>query len=131
LAELHAEIEKIRLRLRSGHVPSAFRDILKPLAEAVALARELGLDEEVARFESVREEAREVARTELAAVAALAEKAVSRMYERAGGAGAYSEAKDLFVDAIGLAERLGSGGEAKRLEARLAEVKAVFRDQLG
>ena len=68
---------------------------------------------------------------ELAALTARAEDAVERMYERSGGAGAYSEAKDSFADAIGLAKKLGLDAEARKLEARLAEVKAVFRSQLG
>jgi hypothetical protein len=68
---------------------------------------------------------------ELAAIVARAEDAAERMYERSGGAGAYAEAKDLFGDAIALARKLGRAEDAKRLEARLAEVKAVFRGQLG
>jgi hypothetical protein len=68
---------------------------------------------------------------ELAGLTAKAEDAVERMYERSGGAGAYAEAKDHFRDAIVLARKLGKEGEARALEARLAEVKAVFRSQLG
>lgn len=68
---------------------------------------------------------------ELEALVTRAEDAVERMYERSGGAGAYAEAKDYFGDAISLAKRLGLDAEARRLEARLAEVKAVFRSQLG
>ena len=68
---------------------------------------------------------------ELAAIVAKAEDAVERMYERSGGAGAYAEAKDYFGDAIGLAKRLGLDDDVRKLEARLAEVKAVFRSQLG
>jgi hypothetical protein len=68
---------------------------------------------------------------ELAAVVAKAEDAVERMYERSGGAGAYAEAKDYFRDAIALARKLEKESEARKLEARLAEVKAVFRSQLG
>jgi len=68
---------------------------------------------------------------ELAALVGKAEDAVERMYERSGGAGAYSEAKDYFRDAIVLARKLERESEARRLEARLAEVKAVFRNQLG
>ncbi len=68
--------------------------------------------------------------SELAALVVKAEDAASRMYERSGGAGAYAEAKDCFCDAIALARRLGLEEEARKLEARLAEVKAVFRSQL-
>jgi hypothetical protein len=68
---------------------------------------------------------------ELAGIAAKAEDAVERMYERSGGAGAYAEAKDYFRDAIVLARKLGREDEARALETRLAEVKAVFRTQLG
>ena len=68
---------------------------------------------------------------ELAAIVAQAEDAVERMYERSGEAGAYAEAKDFFGDALALARKLGRAEDVKKLEARLAEVKAVFRTQLG
>jgi hypothetical protein len=131
LAELHAEIEALRPRLREGHVPTAFREMLGPLAEAISLSEALDLGEEAARFEGIRAEARKIALAELGTVMARAEGATVRMYEPSGGAGAYSEAKDLFGDAIGLAKRLGLDADARKLEARLAEVKAVFRGQLG
>jgi hypothetical protein len=131
LAVLHAEIEGLRPRLREGHVPTAFRDMLGPLAEAIALCEALDLGEEAARFEAIRAEARKIALVALGMVAARAEGAVGRMYEPSGGAGAYAEAKDLFGDAIGLAKRLGLDADARKLEARLAEVKAVFRGQIG
>ena len=41
----------------------------------------------------------------------------------------YSDTKDCFWDAIGLAERLGLKEEAAALSARLAHIKAVFRSQ--
>ena len=60
---------------------------------------------------------------------ASAEDAIERMYEPLTATGAYSDAKDFLCDAIGLAGRLGLVEEVARLEARLAEVKAVFRGQ--
>jgi hypothetical protein len=133
LTELHAEIELLRPRMRGEggmHVPTAFREILKALAEAIALARGLDLGEEAERFEGVREEARRLALAALPIIVARAEAAVTRMYERFGATGAYSDAKDDFCDAIGLAKRLGLDDQAAKLDARLAEVKAVFRSQL-
>ena len=58
---------------------------------------------------------------------AQAEAAYARMYDALafGGAPAcYSDAKEFLYDAIGLAERLGEPGEAERLSARLAHIKA-------
>lgn len=63
---------------------------------------------------------------EIAHLAARAEAAVERMYGT-GGAGAYSEAKDLYCDAIALAKSLGDAARASELEARLADVKESFR----
>jgi hypothetical protein len=62
---------------------------------------------------------------------AQAEAAYARMYDAGfGGAPAcYSDAKEFLYDAIGLAGRLGEPGEAERLSARLAHIKAVFRSQ--
>ena len=41
----------------------------------------------------------------------------------------YSDAKECYYDAIGLARRLGLEEETKALEERLAHIKAVFRSQ--
>jgi len=41
----------------------------------------------------------------------------------------YSDAKDCFYDAIGLARRLGLNEEHDALSKRLAHIKAVFRSQ--
>jgi hypothetical protein len=63
---------------------------------------------------------------------AKAEAAYDAMYEahspNAAGV-CYSDAKEFFYDAIGLARRLGVAADLARLEARLAHVKAVFRSQ--
>lgn len=66
---------------------------------------------------------------ELGRLTGSAEDAVARMYEPRQAAAGYALAKDLFADAIGMAERLGLAEESARLRARLAEVKAVFRGQ--
>ncbi len=63
---------------------------------------------------------------------AMGEKAYDDMYEAHSSSGAnvcYSDAKECFWDAIGLAERLGLKEEAEALEKRLAHIKAVFRSQ--
>jgi hypothetical protein len=68
----------------------------------------------------------------LAAVArleALAEKAYDDMYETRYPAGLYADMKDCFAEAIGIAERAGLHAEAKRLAARLAHCRAVYRSQ--
>jgi hypothetical protein len=41
----------------------------------------------------------------------------------------YSDAKEALYGAIGIARRLSEEDSARRLEARLAEIKAVFRSQ--
>jgi hypothetical protein len=61
-----------------------------------------------------------------------AEEAYSRMYNAAStteAAARYSDAKEALYDAIGLAKKLKQHETARRLEARLAEIKAVFRSQ--
>jgi len=62
----------------------------------------------------------------------MGEKAYDDMYDAyaPGSAAAfYSDAKECFYDAIGLAGRLGLEEETKALEERLAHIKAVFRGQ--
>ena len=63
---------------------------------------------------------------------AMGEKAYDDMYEVHDVREAqtcYSDAKDCFYDAIGLARRLGLEEEAEALSKRLAHIKAVFRSQ--
>lgn len=63
---------------------------------------------------------------------AKAEQAYDAMYEardRSAAMVCYSNTKDYFRDAIGLARRIGAVGDAERLTQRLAHVKAVFRSQ--
>ena len=63
---------------------------------------------------------------------AAAEAAYAAMYDRPTGAGAtacYSDAKEALHDAIGLARQFGDADIEARLMARLAEIKAVFREQ--
>ena len=63
---------------------------------------------------------------------AFAEAAYDRMYDATQSRDAsthYSDAKEAFYDAIGLAQRLGRTEDVERLEARLAHIKAVFRSQ--
>ena len=63
---------------------------------------------------------------------AKAEAAYEAMYEagdlRAAGV-CFSEAKELFRDAIEVASSVGATVKIARLEARLAHLKAVFRSQ--
>jgi hypothetical protein len=61
-----------------------------------------------------------------------AEAAYSRMYDATSPSVAtarYSDAKEALHSAIGIARRLADHESAQRLEARLAEIKAVFRSQ--
>jgi hypothetical protein len=61
-----------------------------------------------------------------------AEEAYSRMYDATSPSDAsarYSDAKEALYRAIGLARQLADQASASRLEARLAEIKAVFRSQ--
>jgi hypothetical protein len=62
----------------------------------------------------------------------LGEKAYDDMYEAHSSRGAtacYSDAKECYYDAIGLARRMGLEEETAALEKRLAHIKAVFRSQ--
>ena len=61
-----------------------------------------------------------------------AEEAYDRLYRAGPGANlaaCYSDAKEALYEAIGLARRLGLARDMKRLEARLAEIKTIFRRQ--
>lgn len=69
---------------------------------------------------------------QLARLKSLGEKAYDDMYEAHSLRDAsvcYSDAKDCFYDAIGLAKRMGLNEEAEALQERLAHIKAVFRSQ--
>ncbi len=61
-----------------------------------------------------------------------AEKSYDLMYDArtpTDAAAHYSDAKEALHDAIGIARRAGFEDTAKRLEQRLAHIKAVFRSQ--
>ena len=68
-------------------------------------------------------------RKEVAKYEALAETAYNDMYNARSPAARYSDLKDYFAIAIGLAERAGLHDEAKRLSARLDHCKNVYRSQ--
>jgi hypothetical protein len=75
---------------------------------------------------------REAQLRQLEHLRAMGEKAYDDMYEAHSSSGAtacYSDAKECFYDAIGLAERLGLTDEAEALRKRLEHIKAVFRSQ--
>jgi hypothetical protein len=61
------------------------------------------------------------------------EQAYDDMYEKARSPNAatayYSDAKESFYTAIGLARELGLKEQVEELEKRLAHIKAVFRSQ--
>jgi hypothetical protein len=62
----------------------------------------------------------------------LAEEAYARMYDATSPSEAtarYSDAKEAFYSAIERAQALGDIPRVERLQARLDEVKAVFRSQ--
>jgi hypothetical protein len=70
---------------------------------------------------------------ELGRLEALAESYEIKMYEahdQTTAAGHYSNMKDYFHEAIGLARRAGRSDHVERLEKRLSELKQIFRDQL-
>jgi pyruvate carboxylase len=71
----------------------------------------------------------EESRKEVAKYEALAETAYDEMYDSRAPAGCYSNLKDYFAIAIGLAERAGLHDDAKRLSARLDHCKKVYRSQ--
>jgi hypothetical protein len=72
----------------------------------------------------------ELNRDRLRQLKALGEKYYDQMYEsRRGATGCYSNAKDAFISAIGLANELGMKEEAEALSNRLDHIKAVFRSQ--
>jgi hypothetical protein len=78
------------------------------------------------------EKDREAQLKQLEHLKAMGEKAYDDMYEAHSPSGAtacYSDAKECFYDAIGLANRLGLKEEEEALSARLAHIKAVFRSQ--
>lgn len=75
---------------------------------------------------------REAQLKQLEHLKAMGEKAYDDMYEAHSSSGAtacYSDAKECYYDAIGLARRLGPKEEVEALEKRLAHIKAVFRGQ--
>jgi hypothetical protein len=62
----------------------------------------------------------------------LGEDAYDQLYEpqtHNNPAGHYSDAKDFFGEAIGLANTLGLNEQAQELSERLAHIKAVYRSQ--
>jgi uncharacterized protein (DUF488 family) len=66
-------------------------------------------------------------------LAKLAEESYSRVYDasdKTAAAGAYSDMKDYFIDAMRLAKELGLADRAAALEKRYFECVAVCRDQL-
>lgn len=58
-----------------------------------------------------------------------AEAAYSEMYDSVNPTASYARAKDMFHEAISWADIMDRPTDVKRLEARLAHVKAVFRRQ--
>src|SRR5262245_3164550 len=65
----------------------------------------------------------------LRALEKLGEQYYDAMYDTRYPAGEYANAKDAFRDAVALARELGETDIEKRLEARLAHIKAVYRSQ--
>ncbi len=75
---------------------------------------------------------RETQLKQLEHLKAMGEKAYDDMYEAHSSSAAtacYSDAKECYYDAIGLAGRLELKEEVEVLEKRLAHIKAVFRSQ--
>jgi hypothetical protein len=71
-------------------------------------------------------------REQLAFFERQAEEAYARMYDAVSTSDAtarYSDAKEALYSAIGIARALADEDVIRRLEARLAAIKAVFRSQ--
>ncbi len=71
-------------------------------------------------------------RERLAFLERQAEEAYDRMYDAHSPSAAtacYSDAKEALYSAIGVARRLADDDGVRRLEARLAAIKAIFRSQ--
>jgi hypothetical protein len=66
---------------------------------------------------------------QIAACEALAEKAYDAMYDSRYPAAEYSDLKEYFAEAIGLARSVGLTAEVERLSKRLEHCKAVYRGQ--
>ena len=81
------------------------------------------------RAQERRAQANAEALADIARLEGLAEKVYDEMYETRSTAGLYSEMKDCFTEAIGIAERAGLDTEAKRLTARFENCRAVYRSQ--
>ena len=81
------------------------------------------------RAQEKRAQANAEAVANIARLEAAAEKTYDEMYETRHPAGLYSEMKDCFAEAIGIAERAGLDADAKRLTARLEHCRAVYRSQ--
>ena len=78
------------------------------------------------------EQRRKQKEAELASCERYAEKAYDAMYDAHSPSDAtalYSDAKEGFYEALRVARELGLEDEVRRLEARLAHVKSVFRSQ--
>jgi uncharacterized protein YicC (UPF0701 family) len=110
------------------------------LIDAMFLAERTNLPEEAARLKARIDAMREqflsgYATPELGEIAELearGEKAYSDMYDTyssTAASGCYEDVTDYFARAIGLAERAGMRDEAQRLEARLAQMRGVYRSQ--
>lgn len=68
----------------------------------------------------------------LRALETMAEDAYDRMYDarsRTAAAACYSDAKEALFDAVAFARELGNEAAVKRLQARLAHIKGVYRSQ--
>jgi hypothetical protein len=110
------------------------------LIDAMFLAERTGLAEHAARLKVRIDELRQeflsgFASAELGEMAELearGEKAYSEMYDTyssTAASGCYEDVTDYFARAIGLAERAGMPEEAARLEARLGQMRGVYRSQ--
>jgi hypothetical protein len=69
------------------------------------------------------------ARAEVARLEALAERAYDEMYETRSPAGSFSDLKDHFAAAIGVARRAGLTADVERLIKRLDHCRKVYRSQ--
>jgi hypothetical protein len=117
--------------LPENGLPEEGRDLFRmiPLTEHRAMWTTLPIKASPTETAFHRSDA-ELDRDRLRQLKALGEKYYDQMYEsRRGATGCYSNAKDAFISAIGLANELGLKDEAEALSNRLDHIKAVFRSQ--
>ncbi len=115
---------KLTVRTRTGYFP------VVRAAKQACVSGEVGATTKHARWPMRRNARAQLKQLEhLKAWARRPTTTCTRRTRPSGATACYSDAKECFYDAIGLAGRLGLKEEAEALSERLAHIKAVFRSQ--